>query len=43
MLITEYIRDIMTFNIKDNDYIHSNVEICVCLCMCVSYEPNTAD
>lgn len=42
MLIQEYIRDITTFkNIKDNDYIHSSIEVHVCMCM--SYEPNTAN
>ena len=42
MLIKEYIRNIPTFkNIKDNDYIHSSIEVWVCMCM--SYEPNTAN
>lgn len=41
MLITEDMRDIIPFKMKDNDYIHSNVEIYVCMCMYVSYEPNS--
>ena len=42
MLIQKYIRDITTSkNIKDNDYIHSSIEVHVCMCM--SYEPNTAN